>query len=336
LKLAFVVSHPIQYYVPLYRRLAARGDLEVKVFFTWHAGSEPVYDPGFGRAVAWDIPLTQGYDHTLVRNIARSPGTDHFNGIVNPTLTREVLSWQPDAVHVTGWAWRSHLQFLREAHARVPLLFRGDSHLLDGLGNPLRWCAKRAVLRRIYAWPRIFLYTGAANRAYYAGKLERRKRPLEFMRAVLERTGHFVVMVGEGELEGSVRELAARHPQRCRVLPFQNQQAMPRVYRLGDVFVLPSSHGETWGLAVNEALACGRPVVVSERVGCAQDAVRPPSGRVFARDDLSAMIEHVNALLRHPDPGELRRHAAQLAGEFDVPRTEDALLAAVRDVVPGR
>jgi len=319
-KLAFVVSHPIQYYAPLYRRLAARSDVRVKVFFTWHAATAPVFDPGFGRSVAWDIPLTQGYDHVLVPNVARRPGTHHFNGVVNPTLVEDVLSWRPDAVHVTGWALRSHLRFMRAAHGRVPLLFRGDSHLLDGRGNAARWWAKRAFLRRVYSWPRMFLYTGAANLAYYeafavpsarlracphsvdvgrfadpqaaleqqaaqwresigvppgakvvlfAGKLEPRKRPLEMMRAVLERTDHFLVMAGNGELEGRVRELAAHHPLRCHVLPFQNQSAMPVVYRLGDVFVLPSSHGETWGLAVNEALACSRPIVVSDRVGCA-------------------------------------------------------------------
>ncbi len=42
-------------------------------------------------------------------------------------------------------------------------------------------------------------------------------------------------------------------------LDFQNQQKMPLVYRLCDIFVLPSmGPGETWGLAVNEAMACKR------------------------------------------------------------------------------
>jgi hypothetical protein len=36
-RLAIIVSRPIQYYVPLYQRLARRNDLAIKVFFTWHA-----------------------------------------------------------------------------------------------------------------------------------------------------------------------------------------------------------------------------------------------------------------------------------------------------------
>jgi glycosyltransferase involved in cell wall biosynthesis len=50
---------------------------------------------------------------------------------------------------------------------------------------------------------------------------------------------------------------------------------MPAVYKMGDIFILPSvGPGETWGLAVNEAMACGKPVVVSTKAGCAVDLVK--------------------------------------------------------------
>ena len=55
---------------------------------------------------------------------------------------------------------------------------------------------------------------------------------------------------------------------------------------MGDLFVLPSAYGETWGLAVNEAMACGRPALVSDCVGCHPDVVRRGvNGDVFAADD---------------------------------------------------
>lgn len=74
-------------------------------------------------------------------------------------------------------------------------------------------------------------------------------------------------------------------------LPFQNQSVMPLVYRLGDVFVLPSrGPGETWGLALNEAMACGRAVMASTKVGGARDLIRPgETGWVFAADDVAAL-----------------------------------------------
>jgi glycosyltransferase involved in cell wall biosynthesis len=52
-----------------------------------------------------------------------------------------------------------------------------------------------------------------------------------------------------------------------------NQQQMAEAYALADVLVLPSDAGETWGLVVNEAMACGLPVIVSDEVGCAPDLV---------------------------------------------------------------
>jgi glycosyltransferase involved in cell wall biosynthesis len=388
-RLAIIVSHPIQYYAPLYQRLAQREDVTIKVFFTWHAGHRAVQDSGFRQPVAWDIPLTEGYEFDLVPNVSPDPGTHSFFGLRNPSLVGRVTAWQPDAVHITGWAWLSHLLALRAfRRLGVPILFRGDSHLLDSPRRGPWWQVKRAVLRRVYSWPTMFLYVGAANRAYYeafgveadrlcrcphsidvarfaqpeaalekaasewrqglgiaadrtvllfAGKFERKKQPLELMRAVsaMEAPGPLVLLVGGGELDGEVRALAAAYPERFRVLPFQNQSRMPVVYRLGDIFVLPSAFGETWGLAVNETMACGRPVLVSNRVGCAGDLVDEGCGRVFAWDDFSSMIRAVQGMTA--DKGTLEmmgRAAAKRAWQYDIAGTEAAVVGCLQERPP--
>jgi glycosyltransferase involved in cell wall biosynthesis len=385
-RLAFIVSHPIQYYAPLHQRLARRDDIEIKVFFTWHDGHAAIEDRGFARPVAWDIPLSEGYAFERVPNHARDPGTHHFLGLNNPSLVAQVCAWHPDAVHVTGWGWLSHALALRAFHARhVPVLFRGDSHLLDGAGATRR-LAKQALLRRVYAWPAAFLVVGAANRRYYqafgvgaerlypcphsidvgrfaapavelereaatwrraldippdrcvllfAGKFEPKKRPLELMRTMLAlpRGRATLIMLGSGELEPEVRTLAASDPERFRVLPFENQQRMPVAYRLADLFVLPSAHGESWGLAVNEAMACGRAVLVSDRVGCAADVVDPSCGAVFESDRpgaLSAALDDLTA--RRDDLRAMGRAAAARAWAFDVARTEAALVDCMGEV----
>jgi glycosyltransferase involved in cell wall biosynthesis len=386
-RIAFVVSHPIQYLVPLYRRLAGRDDTEVKVFFTWHAGERAVDDPGFGRPIAWDIPLTEGYDFELVPNVASDPGTHKFLGLRNPMLLDRVTSWQPDIVHINGWAWLAHLQLLFALKKRgVPTLFFGDSHLLDGNAGGPRWWIKSAVLRRVYSWPTACLYAGSANRAYfeifgvppqrlypcphaidvnrfaepaaqreeaaarwrselgiaadrkvllYAGKFEPKKRPTDLMRAFarLPDPSLMLVMVGSGKLQAEIDAIAAADPARFRILPFQNQSRMPVVYRLGDVFVLPSAFGESWGLAVNEALACGRPVIVSDRVGCAPDVVDTSCGRIFPWNDWGEFGNTVAAMFG--DPGKLRdmrRAAGERARAFDVGVAETALVAAVNSI----
>src|SRR5262249_47551380 len=138
---------------------------------------------------------------------------------------------------------------------------------------------------------------------------------------------YLAIMVGNGELEREVRAIAGAYPDRFRVLPFQNQSQMPVVYRLGDLFVLPSSTGETWGLAVNEALACGRPVLVSDRVGCAADIVNDTNGRVFSWSDPSSLTKALTEITR--EPGRLRqmgRTGAACAFSFDISRTESSLM----------
>ena len=89
--------------------------------------------------------------------------------------------------------------------------------------------------------------------------------PAHLMRAVqrLGRADVVLVLVGGGELQPEIDGIAASDPGRFRVLPFQNQSRMPVVHRLGDLFVLPSAEGETWGLAVNEAMASGLPVLTT-------------------------------------------------------------------------
>ena len=105
------------------------------------------------------------------------------------------------------------------------------------------------------------------------------------------------VMVGDGPLKAQVEGIAAEQPDMFRVLPFQNQSRMPIVYRLGDLFVLPSAYDETWGLAVNEAMASERAVLVSDKVGCAEDVVDAHSGRIYRSDGPGALATALKELI---------------------------------------
>ena len=137
----------------------------------------------------------------------------------------------------------------------------------------------------------------------FAGKFERKKQPVELMRAVqaVSNPNLVLIMVGSGELGAEVNAIAAADSARFRVLPFQNQTRMPVIYRLGDLYVLPSAFGETWGLAVNEALACGRPVLVSDRVGCAADVVDASCGRVFSWAEPSSLPRVLGEITKDRD-----------------------------------
>jgi glycosyltransferase involved in cell wall biosynthesis len=166
-KLAIVTSHPIQYNAPLFKMLASGGQIEPMVFYTWEQSSQgKKYDPDFGRDVQWDIPLLDGYNYRFVRNTARDPGTHHYRGIVNPTLNEELSAWGPDALLVMGWSFVSHIQALRYFHGKVPVLFRGDSTLLDEHPG-LRRVIRRRFLRWVYGHVDYALYTGCNNKQYF-------------------------------------------------------------------------------------------------------------------------------------------------------------------------
>lgn len=165
-RLAVVVSHPIQYYVPWFAALARRSDLELRVFYLWTGMAGTAQDPGFGQAIRWDLPLLQGYDHTFVANRSRRPGSDHFGGLHCPDLPKQLRAWRAEAVLLFGYAWRAHLQLLLDPRlASMPVLLRGDSHDLvprTGRRAALARLLRRLLFRRLAG----ALAVGEANRRH--------------------------------------------------------------------------------------------------------------------------------------------------------------------------
>jgi glycosyltransferase involved in cell wall biosynthesis len=139
----------------------------------------------------------------------------------------------------------------------------------------------------------------------FAGKLITRKDPFTLMKAFLQldrqplsRRAH-LIFAGEGELRRGLED-ASRGRDDIHFIGFQNQSSMPVVYRLGDAMVLPSLI-DTWGLAVNESMACSRPVIVSDLVGCAPDLVRPgDTGEVFRNGDSNGLANILSRMANEP------------------------------------
>jgi glycosyltransferase involved in cell wall biosynthesis len=126
----------------------------------------------------------------------------------------------------------------------------------------------------------------------FAGKLIPKKRPIDLLEAFIAARipNTSLLFVGSGRLETELRSRAKGH-NNIFFAPFQNQSLMPRTYAIGDLFVLPSyGNGETWGLAVNEAMCLGKPIIVSNHVGCAQDLVQPnQNGLIFPAGNITAL-----------------------------------------------
>lgn len=74
-------------------------------------------------------------------------------------------------------------------------------------------------------------------------------------------------------------------------IPFSSQDELKCLYKYANWFILPSRYGETWGLVVNEAMASGLPVIVSNQVGCASTLVEEGiNGYIFDPDHVENLV----------------------------------------------
>ena len=166
LRLAVVVSHPIQHFAPWHREVARIPGVELKVFFCCDWGVVGYFDPQFQIEVAWDIPLLDGYDHEFLP-IRKRPERLGFWEVDNPDVGRALASFRPDVVQVFGYARRTNWRAVRWARrARVPVMMFSDSNLAAPRSMARR-AAKYAVVRWFYSYIDGALYVGENNRRYH-------------------------------------------------------------------------------------------------------------------------------------------------------------------------
>lgn len=140
-----------------------------------------------------------------------------------------------------------------------------------------------------------------------------------------------LLLVGNGEQEQYLKELA-KTDVRILFQPFYNQSDMPWVYRMADVFVLPSK-SETWGLGVNEAMVCGLPAIVSDQCGCAPELiVKGKTGFVFKTNNAADLLKQLESFTTKEKAAAMapnvQAHIQQFSYEKAAEVIENAVLAA--------
>lgn len=380
---ALFATHPIQNQVPWFRGLAREPELELRVYF----GMIPdalQQGAGFGIPFEWDVPLVAGYEHEVLRNVARRPGLSAFAGCDTPEVGDALRAWGPDVAILTGWNSKMLVQaWWACVLQHIPRIVRGESNSLRA-----RPAWKRAAHRVWLTGFDRFLAIGAANRDFYlragvpasrihdcpylvdneqlataaaalrarrdelrrrwaipdratcflfCGKLVAKKRPLDLLTALERATragaNAHVFVVGDGELMGAARTFASGHALSASFAGFLNQSEIAGAYVAADCLVLPSDAGETWGLVVNEAMACGLPAIVSDCVGCAPDLVEPGiTGEVYPMGDVAALAGKLEAFAA--DPAAVRamgvRARERVRTAYSVERAVAGTLDAIR------
>lgn len=366
LKLGVLVSHPIQYFVPVYRELARTPGIDLTVLYRTRVGVDAYHDPGFGQMVQWDIPLLDGYAHQFLSIKNSIKGVEW--AVVSALFRKRF-----DVLLVHGYNSLTNLLAMVVAKmSGTKVLMRGDTRLE---AHHKRTGVKALFKRMVFRWCDGFVAIGSLNRAYYlqhgvppervffapfsvrneqfaastelrarhrhtiraelgldgdslivlfASKLIKRKRADDLIHAFAGLADQFplayLVVVGSGEVEAKLRALAdAAVGERVRFMGFQNQSQLPALYAASDVFVLPAD-SEPWGLVINEVMAAGIPVVVSNEIGAAPDLVQgQETGFVFPCGNIDELAKAIGRLLGEPAlRAQMSANAVHLIRRWDV------------------
>ena len=174
----------------------------------------------------------------------------------------------------------------------------------------------------------------------FVGKLIYKKRVLDQLAAL--RLAHsqnsklHLLIVGTGELLESARQFTEEHELPVTFAGFLNQTEITSAYVAADCLILSSDYDETWGLVVNEAMVCGLPAIVSDRVGCGPDLVKcGETGERFAFGAVDALSNSMLSMATNRDRmttmGEcarelvLRRYTVENAVEGTIQAVEAVL-----------
>jgi glycosyltransferase involved in cell wall biosynthesis len=377
-----VVTHPIQYFAPLYRSLSAYPGIELIVWFESDFGITGGYDHEFHRELKWDVPLLNGYRYRVLSRHSRPPwirAVVSLWRVIGAVMTRKC-----DVIWLHGYNSRRTWLIVWLANlCGIPVLLREEATLLDRR-PALRRLIKALLLPTLMRCVR-GLYIGTENKRFFerygtpshrlyftpysvdneffqseakrllplrsqlrerigvgrpipiilfAAKLIPKKYPkglLEAFAAVRRTDECALLIVGDGPLKASLEECV-----RQQAIPdvyfagFMNQSEMPMAYAVADIFVLPSIERETWGLAVNEAMNFGLPIVVSDKVGCATDLVQDGvNGCIVSAGSSQDLAAALKVLVRSPERrSDLGREAKRVICDWDIGRTAQGILAA--------
>ena len=101
-KIAYFLTHPIQYQSPLIRRLIADG-IDLHVYYATDNTSRPYFDPGYDRNVSWDVPLLEGYPHTILNHGLIEGGRSQQVACFKEQIEHATQERPADACWLHGW-----------------------------------------------------------------------------------------------------------------------------------------------------------------------------------------------------------------------------------------
>jgi glycosyltransferase involved in cell wall biosynthesis len=169
IRLAYLVTHPIQYQAPLLRRVAAMPGVELTVFFASDFSARAFVDPDMGQAVSWDVPLLDGYKYEVLDAWTKPLAPGEVPSVWRPFskgLGRKLVNF--DVLWVHGWNRASHWQALVAAKARgLEVLMRDEPNAQSAPRSGLKKFAKKLFFKLMNRFVDAWMPIGRLNRDYY-------------------------------------------------------------------------------------------------------------------------------------------------------------------------
>jgi glycosyltransferase involved in cell wall biosynthesis len=167
LRVAYLLSHPIQYQSPLLRLLAQQPGLELTVLYTSDFSVRSYHDKGFGAAVEWDVPLLGGYRHEFLPRILDSHDVSFFRPL-NRGIFRRLRQGRFDVLWIHGYATLNSWMAMAAAKMLgIPVLLRTDSTLIDHPRGRVKLAVKNLFFRILRRFTFGVLSVGHRNTEYW-------------------------------------------------------------------------------------------------------------------------------------------------------------------------
>lgn len=166
-RIAFLISHPIQYQIPLFRQLALHPDIDLTVFYCSRHGAQNKRDDGFGVSFKWDINMLDGYRSVFLKNYSPLPSVDKPLGLFNPSIVLKLMCQSYDVLIVHGYTHVTHILAFCAAFAlNLPVFFRGET-VIRPPRNQLFERLKNTYLRTLFSRIHAFLTIGTISHQFY-------------------------------------------------------------------------------------------------------------------------------------------------------------------------
>ena len=173
LKLAYLVTHPIQYQAPLLRRVAAEPDIDLTAFFATDFSARSFKAHDFAQQISWDVPVLEGYRHEVLPRLDKGPpeGIEPMLGFWSPLshgIGKAFDRGNFDALWIHGYARWHHWCAIAAAKRRgIKVMLRDEATPISAQRSALKTAAKQVFFAGLRGGVDAFLAIGTLNRRYY-------------------------------------------------------------------------------------------------------------------------------------------------------------------------